>query len=464
MWQKIWPEVPLSEIPINAITNGIHIKTWISGEMAALFDRYLGVRWWSNPSDTTVWERVGQIPDGELWRTHERRAERLVSFVRHRLRDQLKRRGLPLSEVKLADEVLDPDRLTIGFARRFAAYKRGTLLFRDPQRLSKILNDAHRPVQIIFAGKAHPADIPGKELIRQIAHFCRQPEFRHNVVFIEDYDMNVARYLVQGVDVWLNTPRRPLEASGTSGMKAAANGVLHVSIPDGWWNEAYQGDNGWSIGSGEDYSDQEYQDRVESETLYELLEKDIVPLFYERGRDDLPRGWIHRMKRCMITICPNFNTNRMLSDYAQKSYFPCTERYLSLSREGFAAARKAALWEQRVMGQWKNVCISSVNSECENQVVHVGQSVPIQVEVALLTLRPEDIAVEVFYGRLSSEGEIIDGKVQQLDYSKRTASGDAIYQGTLVCHTSGRFAFAPRIVACHPDIPIQDRLKHLCWG
>ena len=464
MWQRIWPEVPLSEIPIDSITNGIHIRTWLSGEMASLFDRYLGVRWWSNPSDTSVWERVSQIPDGELWRTHERRAERLVSFVRRRLREQLSRRGLPFSEVKLADEVLDPDRLTIGFARRFAAYKRGTLLFRDPQRLSKILNDPHRPVQIIFAGKAHPADIPGKELIRQIAHFCRQPEFRHHVVFIEDYDMNVARYLVQGVDVWLNTPRRPLEASGTSGMKAAANGVLHLSIPDGWWCEADQGDNGWSIGSGEDYSDQEYQDRVESETLYELLEKDIVPLFYERGRDDLPRAWIHRMKRCMTTICPHFNTNRMLSDYALKSYFPCTERFLSLSRNDYAAARKAALWSQRVLEQWNSVQISSVHSECENQVVHVGQSVPIQVEVALQTLQPEDIAVEVFYGRLSSEGEIIDGKVQRLNYSNKAATGDAVYKGTLVCHTSGRFAFAPRVVACHPDIPLQDRLKHLCWG
>lgn len=346
----------------------------------------------------------------------------------------------------------------------FASYKRGTLLFKDPERLAKILDHPERPVQIIFAGKAHPADHPGKELIRQIVHFCRQQEFRHHVVFLEDYDIDIARYLVQGVDVWLNTPRRPLEASGTSGMKAAANGVLHLSIPDGWWNEAYEGDNGWSIGSGENYNDPEYQDRIESETLYELLEKDIVPLFYERGRDDLPRGWIQRMKRCLITLCPKFNTNRMLLDYAEKFYFPSTDRYHALTADHFKTARIAAEWEKRVLGHWKQVQIVSVACDAENQVVQVDQQVSIEVEINLSDLHPEDISAQIYYGRMSSEGEILNGKVHVLQYADRQPNGNALFKGTIRCRNSGRFGFSARVVASHPDLPLQDRMKNLTWG
>ncbi|NUN97876.1 MAG: alpha-glucan family phosphorylase, partial [Candidatus Omnitrophica bacterium] len=464
LWKRIWPETPHSEVPINSITNGIHIRTWLSGDMASLFDRYLGVRWWSNPVDTAVWERVEQIPDAELWRTHQRRTDRLVSFIRKRLKKQLTRRGLPTSEVNLADEVLDPDSLTIGFARRFASYKRGTLLFRNPERLAKILNNPARPVQIVYAGKAHPADNPGKEIIRQLAHFCRQPEFRHNVVFIEDYDMNVARYMLQGVDIWLNTPRRPLEASGTSGMKAAANAVLNLSILDGWWCEAYQGDNGWAIGSGEDYSDPNYQDQIESETLYEMLEKDIVPLFYERGRDDLPRGWIKRMKRCLITICPVFNTNRMLREYSERFYFPAAEHSLRLVADDFAAARQAAQWEARVLAAWKSVEITQVRCDVENQVVRVGQKAPIQIEVSLKDLDPSDIAVEVYYGRLNSDGELVDGRPKRLEFQRKTSKGDAVFGGEIPCHTSGRFGFSARVILAHPDIPAVDRLRSIKWA
>jgi starch phosphorylase len=464
MWKRLWPEAAPSEVPIDHITNGIHIRTWISGEMAQLFDRYLGIRWWSNPVDTAVWERVSQIPDAELWRTHERRAERLVSFVRSRLRQQLLRRGLPSSEVNIADEVLDPDRLTIGFARRFATYKRATLLFREPERLARLMNNPDRPLQLVFAGKAHPADTQGKQFIRDLAHFCRRPEFRHHMVFLEDYDMNVARYLVQGVDVWLNTPRRPLEASGTSGMKAAANGVLNLSIPDGWWVEGYEGDNGWTIGSGEDYNDTDYQDRVESETLYELLEKDVVPLYYERGRDDLPREWIARMKRCMISICPRFNTNRMLFDYSERFYFPATDQHLHLSEKNFTAARQTAKWLERVQKDWKQVEIVSVHSDCENEVLLVGKKAPVKVEVALHDLAPEDVGVEVFFGRLNSVGEVFDSQVRRLEFKRKNGKGDAVFEGTLECHHTGRYAFAPRVLINHSDIPAQDRLKNMKWG
>ncbi len=308
MWKNIWPELPVAEAPITSITNGVHTRSWLSADMIQLFDRYLGVRWEGLIADRPVWKRIETIPDAELWRTHERRRERLVAFARGRLKQQLRHRSAPPAEIARADEILDPEALTIGFARRFATYKRGTLLFRDLERLGAILNLKDRPVQILFSGKAHPRDHGGKELIAEIQHIARRPEFRRRILFLEDYDMNVARYLVQGVDVWLNNPRRPLEASGTSGMKVAANGGLNLSILDGWWCEGYDGDNGWAIGAGEEYSDLTYQDDVESRAIFDLLEQEIVPLFYTRSSDGLPRGWVRKMKRSIATLSPVYNT------------------------------------------------------------------------------------------------------------------------------------------------------------
>ncbi|HEY2909870.1 MAG TPA: alpha-glucan family phosphorylase, partial [Gemmataceae bacterium] len=276
MWRDIWPGLPVSEVPIASITNGVHTQSWLSPEVGLLYDRYLGVQWDEKPTDFAIWRRVEQIPDAELWRTHERGRERLVAFARTRLKAQLKRRGSPPSELEAAEEALDPDALTIGFARRFATYKRGDLIFRTEKRILDLLNKTDRPVQFIFSGKAHPKDQGGKELIARVVQITRRPEFRRRVVFIEDYDMNVARYLVQGVDVWLNNPRRPLEASGTSGMKICCNGGLNLSILDGWWVEGYAQDNGWAIGAGEEYTDLTYQDDVESRAIFDLLEQEIV--------------------------------------------------------------------------------------------------------------------------------------------------------------------------------------------
>ncbi|MBC8100126.1 MAG: alpha-glucan family phosphorylase, partial [Armatimonadetes bacterium] len=320
MWRWMYPQVPTSEVPLGAITNGIHIQTWISREMATLFDRYLDPEWRTQENNPALWQGADGIPDGELWRTHERRRERLVAFARKRLREQLTRRGVSQTEVEAADEALNPDTLTIGFARRFATYKRATLLFRDTARLVKLLNDSERPVQIIFAGKAHPHDEEGKAFIREIVHMARTPDLRHSIVFLENYDMQVARYLVQGVDVWLNTPRRPKEASGTSGMKVIYNGGLNCSILDGWWDEAYSPQVGWAIGNGEEYRDNqgEQQDQIESQALYNVLEQDIIPLFYDRGRDSLPRGWISKVKAGLKTLAPFFNTRRMVQEYAEQ--------------------------------------------------------------------------------------------------------------------------------------------------
>ena len=362
MWQWMFSKLPVKEVPIGAVTNGIHTMSWISQEMSMLLDRYLDPAWRENPDNPKLWEGVERIPDSELWRSHERRRERLVAFARHRLREQFIHRGVSQSEIASADEVLNPDALTIGFARRFATYKRSTLLFRDIERLTRILNDPGRPVQIIFAGKAHPHDMPGKELIKTIVTTARNPELRNKIVFLENYDMTIARYLVQGADVWLNTPRRPKEASGTSGMKGIYNGCLNASILDGWWAEGYDHSLGWSIGGGEEYPEAEWelQDFIESQALYDLLEQDIVPLFYKRGRDGVPHEWVAKMKRSMRELSPRFNTHRMLREYTEQYYLPAQERIQRLTEPDIKSSEDYLNWWQRVNSEWKRVEIRHV--------------------------------------------------------------------------------------------------------
>src|SRR5690606_8256460 len=317
MWQWLYPGVPEREVPIISITNGIHVESWIANEIAHVLDRYLDPAWRTEIWRQDIWDGIMHIPDNELWRAHERRRERLVAFARSRLRRQLINRGAAQHEIEDVEEISFPCTLMIGFARRFASYKRVTRLFRDLDRLKRILTNLERPVQIIFAGKAHPHDTGGKELIRHIANVARDPELRHHIVFLEDYDMNIARYLVQGVDVWLNTPRRPKEASGTSGMKVIYNAGLNCSILDGWWAEGYSPDVGWAIGNGEQYEEDqwEHQDEIESKAIYTVMENDLIPLFYNRSADGLPRYWIEKEKKSMKKLSPFFNTRRMVREY-----------------------------------------------------------------------------------------------------------------------------------------------------
>jgi starch phosphorylase len=358
-------------------------------------------------------------------------------------------------ELRLAEEALDPEALTIGFARRFATYKRGTLLFHDLERLTRILGDKDRPVQLIFAGKAHPKDNPGKELIRQLIHNARLPEFRNRIVFVEDYDMIVARYLVQGVDIWLNTPRRPHEASGTSGMKATANGALNMSILDGWWDEGYTPETGWAIGHGEEYGDDqaEYQDKVEANAIYELLEKEIVPLFFERGRDGLPRSWIAKMKAAMRDHAGVFNTNRMVREYAELCYLPSAARSERLAKDGQARAKALAAWKANVEKQWSQIGIERIWSERpEEDDLKVGDQLQVQAEVHLGELKPTDVAVQLFHGPLNAEGVIYNGKALPTLIAQSKGTGRYIFAGAIACRTSGRHGYALRIVPAHEDL------------
>ncbi len=462
MVTNIWAGFPFNEIPIGYVTNGVHTRSWTSHEMVDLLDRYLGPRWSEDPADASIWSRVHDIPDEELWSVRQRRRERMTSWARRRLGVQLRNRGLSEQEAALARSVLNPDVLTIGFARRFASYKRAGLILRDAARLKRILNDAQRPVQIVMAGKAHPQDRDGKELIRQAIQFIRDPEVRRRFVFIEDYDIAVARYLVQGVDVWLNTPRRPNEASGTSGMKLLANGGLNFSILDGWWAEAYDPEVGWAIGKGEEYTDFEYQDRVESESLYNTLESEIVPLFYDRDSDGVPRRWLNRVKFSMAILTPIFNTSRMVAQYTDRFYFPSAKRHAELSADGAKRAQALVEWRRRVRDAWAQVSVPLVRSSMSDRLT-VGATAEVTAEVRLGALTPQDVRVELYYGPLDANGAVSIAH-NSLMSVRETRPDVVVYSGRVECRESGLNGFSVRVLPWHPDAVLPYELPAIAWA
>ena len=451
MWQNLWPGTPAPEIPICAITNGVHHRTWVSEEMSNLLLRYVGPRWLENPADTDLWQRVDRIPDGELWQAHERRRERLVTMARERVVMQMQRRGASQTDMDDVANVLDPDVLTIAFARRFATYKRALLLFQDPERLSRILNQPGRPVQIIFSGKAHPEDTPAKELIRTMIHTMRRPDLRQRIVFLEDYDIEIARYLVQGADIWLNTPRWGQEASGTSGMKACMNGAIHVSSLDGWWYEGYSSEIGWRIGHGEVYRDDAFGDQVEAEALYDLLEKDIVPLFYDHGNNVIPHAWVAKMKRSMAGVGPRFNTQRMLQEYSDGMYRPSMERRNRLQAEDAAAARELADWLAHVRLAWPQISFADVRTDAHDGLT-VRQEVSFSTHVRLGSLSPSDVAVQVCLGSADAAGEITDYRIQEMDYVRTEEDGSHHYEVKARFDASGLNGFTIRVLPSHPNL------------
>ena len=397
MWQRLWPGRQVDEVPIQGVTNGIHIKTWLNDEMGALFDRYLGAEWRADAANPATWEAVDALPNAELWHTKARARERLVSFVRQRAAAQALRLGRDPGEVAHAGQLLDPNALTIGFARRFATYKRATLMLREPERLRRLLTNDARPVQFVFAGKAHPQDFPAKELIKTLVQFSRDPVLKRRIVFLEEYDMGVARKLVQGVDVWLNNPRRPKEASGTSGMKVVANGGLNLSVLDGWWAEAYDGTNGWAIGAGELYQDAEAGDVIEARLLLDLLESRVVPAFYDRGQDGLPGAWLARMKASMGGLTAFFSSDRMLQNYAERLYFPAAAAGRALVDTGYQQARVEAARMQRLSKAWSQVRVGEPSLK-GTEAAALGAEIDVGVDIFLGEFEARDVFVEVVGG------------------------------------------------------------------
>ncbi len=450
MWQGIWPGLSREEVPIGHVTNGVHPRTWISYNMLELLDRYFGPRFIEDPTNLETWDRIDRISDDELWRTHERRRERLVAFARDRLKVTMRRMGISEKGLVRADDALSPNILTISFARRFATYKRGSLLMSDPDRLIRLLSDHDRPIQMIFAGKAHPHDLPGKEIIKELVHFSRRDDVQGRIIFLEDYDMTMARYMVTGSDVWLNTPRRPLEASGTSGMKAGINGVLNCSILDGWWAEAYNPKIGWAIGKGEYYADEELQDEIESKALYDLLEREIVPTFYDRGRDGLPRDWIRMMKDSMREVGKGFASHRMLMDYTNKYYMPALENSKKLMAANLEPARNVANYLDTIRAQWANVTIENITTNAK-PVMDRGDEVTVDAIVRLGSLSADQVLVELYHGPVSSQGEILTPQRLPMKVQK-SSNGVHSYSISLKCEITGQHGYAVRVLPSHPDL------------
>lgn len=464
MFGGLWKELPIEEVPITAVTNGVHARSCVAKSMQELYDRYLGADWSSAGVDDALWNRVTQIPNEELWRTHELRRSHLVVSVRERLRRAVQERGGSQLEIDRAQEVLDPTVLTIGFARRFATYKRATLFLRDIERIRKILQgNKGRRVQFVIAGKAHPKDIPGKELIRNIIHFTRDEGLDRSIVFVPNYDIHVARWMVSGCDVWLNTPRRPREASGTSGMKAAMNGLPNLSILDGWWDEADYVRTGWPIGSGEDYEDQDYQDEVEANALYKLLENEVIPLFYDRDHEDVPRGWVAKMKDAIRLNTPKFNTVRMLQDYALQGYFAVSDRNHRLTSDNYAPAKALAHWQSHLVNHWNYIKIQDIYLSHDAEL-QVNQPLKASARIRLGELTPDDVTVEFYQGGIEVDGEMHSGQATAMTFQGHDGDGSSLYSLDVQYGRSGLQGFSLRVLPKHADLssPYEPRL--LLWA
>lgn len=461
IWKFLYPGVDAEEVPIDYITNGVHTWTWLAPELEVLFTRYMGTDWKNHVDDVQAWSKAEQIPDAELWQVHEKLRAKLTEFVHERVRQMRIEVGEGTAEVAAADELLDPKALTLGFARRFATYKRATLIFRDPARLQKILNGAGRPVQIVFAGKAHPADEPGKSFIQRVYQASREAGFEGRIVFLENYDMNMARYLVQGVDVWLNNPIRPNEASGTSGQKASLNGIPNASILDGWWPEAYNGKNGWAIGEERAYQDQETQDQADSLALYEMLENDIVPLFFKRGNDDLPHDWIKVMKEAIRTVAPVFNTYRMVKQYAEKLYFPAAQHALELEANQYAEAKDLAAWKERVQRSWGQIAISAKAPRDEK--LPVGQTITVEAIARLGDLSPDDVLVELVSAR-DEDGSMLEQNAIPMKLDRRDENGLYHYLAEEVTKQNGNLVLGVRVLPNHKGLLNKHEMGLISWA
>ncbi|MBI3942849.1 MAG: alpha-glucan family phosphorylase [Chloroflexi bacterium] len=463
MWQFLWPETPEDEIPITAITNGIHSETWLAPEMGRLYDAYLGPEWRPHLDDPAVWSGLANIPDNLLWETRQILKQKLVDFVRERIRRQRLRLGESPAEVDAADSLLDPGALTIGFARRFATYKRATLLLRDQERLKRILNNPQRPVQIIFAGKAHPADEPGKALIQQIYQLSRQPGFLGKIVFVENYDMAMAHSMVQGVDMWLNTPRRPLEASGTSGEKAGLNGVPSFSVLDGWWREGYNGRNGWAIGQDREFKDQETQDEADSRSLYTTLEDEIVPLYFDR-EEGIPAEWLKVVREAIGSIAPRFSTQRMLKEYTRRLYVPAAQRNQKFSAGGYTLAREMAAWKRLVVQNWSQVSLEAHGSkDGQSSQLGVGEEIHIEALAQLGNLPADGVIVEALFGQ-DAGARLIDAKAVPLERAEPGSDGRQLYKGSIKPVTSGSLAYGVRLIPWRPELSDKHELGLVRWA
>jgi glycogen phosphorylase len=447
MFSDLWPDLEVDEVPIGSVTNGVHPASWVSPEMSDLLTRSLLPAW--ADGDDATWGRIDDVSDDEIWRVRDQLRERLVSFVRARL----------------GAEVLDPGILTIGFARRFVPYKRATLLLSPPERLTALLTNEDRPVQLVLAGKAHPADDAGKDMIRRMVQFSREPSIRHRVVFVEDYDIAFALALCQGCDLWLNIPRRPQEACGTSGQKAALNGALNLSILDGWWDEWFDGDNGWAVASAERAQDEGRRDAIEAANLFDVLERQVVPLFYDRPDGSVSPGWVRRIKSSLSSLGPRVGAPRMVRDYTRQLYEPAARRVESLTGSSYERARALARWKAKVSAAWPGVRVLTVDSEATP--ADLGAKRRVDAVAVLGSLDEGDVTVELAHGPVGADGELTGASVVPMSPVGAAPGDDGAavrYTATFACEQPGRYGFTVRVVPSHEDLASASEMGLAAWA
>ncbi|MFC4112481.1 alpha-glucan family phosphorylase [Nonomuraea zeae] len=448
MFKDLWPGFDLDEVPIGSITNGVHAPTWVGREFMELAGRELP----SLLERARGWEGIQKISDADIWQIRGKLRKRLVEGARVRLRRSWRERGASDAELGWIDDALDPDVLTIGFARRVPSYKRLTLMLRDANRLTELLLDPDKPVQIVIAGKAHPADEGGKKLIQQIVKFADRQNVRHRIVFLPDYDMTLGQLMVQGCDVWLNNPLRPLEASGTSGMKSALNGGLNLSILDGWWDEWYDGTNGWSIPTADGVTDPDRRDELEAAALYDLIEHEVSDRFYDRPVDGLPRRWMEMVKHTLASLGPKVLAGRMLRDYVVSLYTPAAASARSLSADSYAPAKAFAAWRVRVNRAWPGVRVEHVEAAGVGDTPEVGAAIELHATIALGDLEPDDVLVEAAYGKVGPHDELMHPVYAKLSVASLGDDGRAHYTGSVPLDRTGAFGYTVRVVPDHPLI------------
>ncbi len=465
IFSNVWPGIPEPEIPITHITNGIHTLTWLSPSIRHLYDKYLSKDWIEKIFDPSIWNDVDKIPDEDLWKTHNVLKVKMIDFIRDRIRNQRILNGESIERVHEADSLLDSDALTIGFARRFATYKRATLIFRNIARIQKILNSKDMPVQIIFAGKAHPADGPAHDIIKNIHDIAKQEGFVGKVVLVENYNMTLARNMVQGVDIWLNNPRRPLEASGTSGQKVSINGIINFSVLDGWWCEGFNGNNGWAIGDDTFYGDENYQDNADSEFIYNTLEKQIIPIFFDRNEKGIPTKWLKVMKESIKSLTPVYSTHRMVQEYTLSTYLPLIARYNKISENKFRIAKDLCEWKSNIEKNWPQVQIISdktMNQLKEHNCIS-NEPFKISTTVYLGSIDPKDVCVELYYGTLDKNNTINDPEIIELSVVEKSDIGTYRYSTNIALPEGGEYAYTFRVIPTHKDLADKFETGLIRW-
>jgi starch phosphorylase len=460
LWKHVWSGLESVEVPISHVTNGVHTETWISKDLQQLFSKYFSVDWTKKLDDPDMWNKIDKIPDEELWNIHKNLKENLIDYVHEKIKIQRARHGETIEQLDEIKSIGNNDILTIGFARRFATYKRATLIFKDLERLEKILNNKDKPVQFIFAGKAHPADKPGQEFIRRIYEISRMPQFQNKIIILENYDMNMARHLVAGVDIWLNNPRRPHEASGTSGEKAGMNGAVNFSVLDGWWVEGFNGKNGWAIGDNRDYEDTELQDRIDSVSMYNTLENEIIPLYYDKNENNVPENWVKVMKESIRTVASYFNTSRMVKEYTQKQYMPSAFQKNKFKKNNFEISKDFSHWREILERNWEYIKIRVISQEEITESIEVGKEIHLKAEIHIPGIGPDSLQPEIIVARIENE-EITNFRIYPLKLSKEIQKDTYLFEGSFEIGDRGNYGYNIRVSANHVYMPHKNYIPNL---